>query len=681
MSQKSQDRFARLIPQRRNGIILSGTTTTSTTTPPPHRPTHPTMSYTENPELSPQASSPTGSTISKSGRRRRKKRSLTVEDLFTSVSNAKAFGECPPPPRYVLTPRSAESCLREGVDPEHLRIRDLDSFWEPGLDAARQGMRHEAYSERRHTFMKSLRRARTTIINAETAKARNSGKARVGIAAQMAAESQKKESGMLEMEAKRLAKMQRRQKKEIEQLIQFEMKTAEIREQAQRKLEAEEKRALRAEKERLRRQKEMAEERRMKQLKRQAQEELEEQKRRALARHQFLKDKQLTEEKRRMEKVRAMETRKQERDRQRKAEEHRLQTERILADQQAQIDARMAEMKENEKARKSFMAKKNQEMKAAQQQKRQMIKRRIHASQNKLERIESKKKEDYYQRLEESESRRKKRLDMEEMERLEQKKLRELSDRKRKMILEETRREEAMRVHELVSRQEQAEENLANVMEQKMRMHTLKRERINLNMEAKMINVERQKRVAEYKRLQTLRKIKADEEKVLRIEVEKERMLQRRKKAAVEVKLRRDKIAQSMQKLRKTKKMPNDLLGGEEEGTPGKRKKKKKKKKGSMGPSASEPTLRAPPPMPAEVRARAEAARMGETQPMSFMSPYEGTAKVKHVCGVSSFVVCFSVDSPLFCLMLFYQPTPQRAPNADTVPAFASVQAGGVVTF
>ena len=577
----------------------------------------------ENPE---EASSPTGSVMSKSGRRRRKKRSLTVEDLFTSVSNAKAFGECPPPPRYVLSPRSAESCLREGVDPEHLRIRDLDSFWEPGLDAARQGMRHEAYSERRHSFMKSLRRARTTIINAETAKARNKGQARQGIAAQMAAESAKKESSMLEMEAKRLAKMQRRQKKEIEQLIQFEMKTAEIREQAQRKLEAEEVRAARAEKERLRRQKEMAEERRMKQLKRQAQEELEEQKRRALARHQFLKDKQLTEEKRRMEKVRAMESRKAERDRNRKAEEHRLQTERILADQQAQIDARMAEMKENEKARKAFMAKKNEEMKRAQNQKRAMIKRRIAASQDKLVHIELKKREDYYNRLEESESRRSKRLELEEMERLEQKKLRELSDRKRKMILEETRREESMRVHELVARQEQAEENLSNVMEQKLRMHKLKRERINLNMEAKMINVERQKRVAEYKRLQTLRKIKADEEKVLRIEVEKERMLQRRKAAAVEVKLRRDKIAQSMQKLRKTKKMPEDLVGGDE-GTPGKKKRKKKKKK-SIGPSASEPVLRAPPPMPAEVRARAEAARMGDTQPMPFMSPYENTAKV-----------------------------------------------------
>lgn len=582
------------------------------------------MSQVENPEDNPnQVSSPTDSVVSKSGRRRRKKRSLTVEDLFTSVSNAKAFGECPPPPRYVLTPRSAESCLREGVDPEHLRIRDLDSFWEPGLDAARQGMRHEAYSERRHTFMKSLRRARTTIINAEAAKAKNAGKARTGIASQMAAESAKKESSMLEMEAKRLAKMQRRQKKEIEQLIQFEMKTAEIREQAQRKLEAEEKRALRAEKERLRRQKEMAEERRMKQLKRQAQEELEEQKRRALARQQFLKDKQQKEEKKRMEKVRAMEARKQERERQRKAEEHRLQTERILLEQQAQIDARMAEMKENEKARRAFMAKKNQEMKRAQEQKREMIRRRIQASQKKLERIEAKKKEDYLQRLNESEERRAKRLQEEEMERLEQKKLRELSDRKRRMILEETRREESMRVHELVSRQEQAEENLSNVMEQKMRMHKLKRERINLNMEAKMINVERQKRVAEYKRLQTLRKIKADEEKVLRIEVEKERMLQRRRKAAVEVKLRRDKIAQSMEKLRKTKKMPGDLLGGEE-GTP----KKKKKKKKKLGPSISEPALRAPPPMPAEVRARAEAAKLGDTQPMPFMSPYETTAKV-----------------------------------------------------
>ena len=98
---------------------------------------------------------------------RKKKRALTIEDLFTSVSTVKAYNDFPAPPRYVLSPRSAEACLREGIDPEQLRIRDLDSFWEPGIDASRQGMRHEVYSERRHSIMKSLRKARTAIINAD----------------------------------------------------------------------------------------------------------------------------------------------------------------------------------------------------------------------------------------------------------------------------------------------------------------------------------------------------------------------------------------------------------------------------------------------------------------------------------------------------------------------------------
>ena len=156
---------------------------------------------------------------------RKKKRALTIEDLFTSVSTVKAYNDFPAPPRYVLSPRSAEACLREGIDPEQLRIRDLDSFWEPGIDASRQGMRHEVYSERRHSIMKSLRKARTAIINADVAKQRRGGKATSSIAAQMKAEEEKKESTMIEMEAKRLAKMQRRQQKEIEQLLSFEMKT------------------------------------------------------------------------------------------------------------------------------------------------------------------------------------------------------------------------------------------------------------------------------------------------------------------------------------------------------------------------------------------------------------------------------------------------------------------------
>ena len=81
----------------------------------------------------------------------------------------------------------------------------------------------------------------------------------------------------------------------------------------------------------------------------------------------------------------------------------------------------------------------------------------------------------------------------------------------------------------------------------------MKRERINLSQEQKKLNVERQKRITEYKRLQTLRKIKADEEKVRNIEREKARMLQKRKAAAIQVKVQKDQIAKGLEALRLTK--------------------------------------------------------------------------------------------------------------------------------
>jgi hypothetical protein len=54
---------------------------------------------------------------------------MSVEEIFASVSSVQASGLNPPPARTVLTPRSAESCLKNGINPEILRIRDLESFF------------------------------------------------------------------------------------------------------------------------------------------------------------------------------------------------------------------------------------------------------------------------------------------------------------------------------------------------------------------------------------------------------------------------------------------------------------------------------------------------------------------------------------------------------------------------
>jgi len=54
---------------------------------------------------------------------------MSIEEVFASVSNVQTSGLNPPPARTVLTPRSAEACLKNGINPEILRIRDLESFF------------------------------------------------------------------------------------------------------------------------------------------------------------------------------------------------------------------------------------------------------------------------------------------------------------------------------------------------------------------------------------------------------------------------------------------------------------------------------------------------------------------------------------------------------------------------
>lgn len=53
---------------------------------------------------------------------------LAILRLFkcTFGQHAQVSGVNPPPARVVLTPRSAEACLKHGVNPEILRVRDLD---------------------------------------------------------------------------------------------------------------------------------------------------------------------------------------------------------------------------------------------------------------------------------------------------------------------------------------------------------------------------------------------------------------------------------------------------------------------------------------------------------------------------------------------------------------------------
>lgn len=182
------------------------------------------MNNLESPLNRPMSSSGM-STTSSNGVRKRKKKTvvpISLEDVFNQLSNVTSSNLNPPPGKMALTPRSAEVCLKLGVNPEILKIRDIDSFWEPGIDPAVQRIRHEAYVQRRYETMKQCRLEKKRMAVAEFEASTNiKTNAAETMTPEMILEMQKEQnSTLIEMEMQRIAKMQKRQQKEIESMIQ-----------------------------------------------------------------------------------------------------------------------------------------------------------------------------------------------------------------------------------------------------------------------------------------------------------------------------------------------------------------------------------------------------------------------------------------------------------------------------
>ena len=141
-------------------------------------------------------------------------KAASIEDIWGSVSTIKAADLNPPPARIVLTPRSAEACLRHGVNPETLRIRPLDSFTEQGLDPVIQRMRHEAYTQRRFEMMRLVRAERKRLVAQEARDADLAASGAGGGATitpqQLIAAQAKQNATFIEEEEKRMRKMQAR---------------------------------------------------------------------------------------------------------------------------------------------------------------------------------------------------------------------------------------------------------------------------------------------------------------------------------------------------------------------------------------------------------------------------------------------------------------------------------------
>lgn len=571
------------------------------------------------------------------GRRKKKKRPLNIEEVFATISPIRAHDSNPKgPPRIILTPRSAESCLRQGVNPVNILIRDLDSFWEPGVDAAVQHMRHESYSQIRHEHMKIAREERVRIIETESA-APGTGnesksisdpssqkKKKSGVKEKLKAESEAKKSSLIKQEQARLVKVQKRQQKEIEQMLAYELKTSNIAKDAERKMLKEQRLAEARERARQKRKKVVAEERRQKQLQRRAEEDIEERNRRELAQKSYLKEQDIEEQRKEKERQIRVEAREHEEMRIRKAEEHKKQTERIFKDHQDQIATRLQEMEENEIIREQLMEEKNLKSREEMERKRAMVEKRMIDNKRANKLIQKRKKEEFHERQRQSEERRQ-RLEAKRAEELEEeRRIREITEHRRLMALKETNEKREAYKEELINHHHEVDIALDRIREEKERQHALKKERSKLIKEQRLANVERQKRIDEYKRLQTLKKLHEIDSRTHHLVKGKADLIEERKRASIRAKLRKDKVITAMNEIRLSKKwdLAEKKLKAISQDDSKKKKKKKRNKSSSLSRDNDYDEL--PRISSAEESMMSRTALDGvDNEPTSYMSPYE----------------------------------------------------------
>jgi len=523
-----------------------------------------------------------------------------------------------------LTPRSAEACLKHGVNPEVLRIRDLDSFWEPGIEPEIQRLRQETYSKRRLEMMKIVRRERKTLINKEASAMDATGGAEASLTpAQILAQQQKQNSTLVEIEERRLAKMRRRQEKELEQMLGFEVKMNDIAEEQKKKADKEVRMQEKRVRDKEKRLRAMAEDRRVRELRRQASEDAEEELRRQVQEEMFQRDMTILQTKKREERKAKVQARIHDEERGRHQEEHRLMTERLFKKQQSDLLLRAGERAVKERVRQDKVDQKRAVDAENYKARRQEVEERILTNLEMAKNREEKRKIDFFQKKDYHERLRGQALAEQVKDREMKNRENFLMEQKRQLALLATREKEEADREMMLTKFDNDDKFVEQLNQVRGKEHAILKEKENLNKQLKQENVERIRRIQEYKRLETLKKISEGDKRTEDMMRRKEEIIQQRRLAGLKTKMQKDEIMNVLESSRanggRAIKMLTAVL--KEDGGKKKTKKKKKRATDEYGDAGGE-TLGPPPDAPS-LQARMNSTEGAEGGASAYISPYE----------------------------------------------------------
>lgn len=143
-----------------------------------------------------------------------KEKALTLDEVFAQISLTPTTtpGGLN---NTVLTPLSSEACLRNGINPDHLRKRQFETFYENDqIDLDIQRLKYETYDRRRHDLMGIAAEEKRRMFKKNSCERSVAGSVTSLTPSAILREEEKANSKLIEMEEKRLRKAKEKQKRE-----------------------------------------------------------------------------------------------------------------------------------------------------------------------------------------------------------------------------------------------------------------------------------------------------------------------------------------------------------------------------------------------------------------------------------------------------------------------------------
>lgn len=482
-----------------------------------------------------------------------KEKAFTLEDIFNQVALL--------PPSVsrsdiVLTPLSSEACLATGINPDALQRREFETFGRNSSDLDIQRLKYEAYEKRRHELMMTASKEKVRLgktkkivggnddqsVTCSETNSQSNGPSGAVL------QQEKVNITLMEIEEKRLQKSRDKQKRELLQLLQFEQKMEKIQRDVHLKAEkdavAEERKKAKMKKQERR----QAEERRVRELRRKAQEDAEEEIHRISARVRSEKERQIKKEREQQE----METKKRQRqideEREKKKELQRIKIEKQQLKKLHDMQKKFEDRKIKERERQMKIDAKRAMDQYELDLKRKEAAKRIALNKEAKQRHEEERKKIVVDKMIQNQQQQEHIAALREREHILNKKEKETMARKREYQTQSTKQREMEKKEFMMQKFQEDERKVALMQSMREQEMSIMKQEKELDLLMKHENVQRIKRMQEYKRIETMKKISENHERTDELLKKKEEMAKNRQKNAVEAKLRKDQLLQILEK-------------------------------------------------------------------------------------------------------------------------------------